>query len=337
VVTSASGKPTGAVVFWDGTTAFAAQPLDANGTAVYLAKFLKAGTHNLTAIYQRNGRYACSTSTPMNLVVNNASSSSSSTTILTASLDSAGTGSLILTANVTAPSGTPAGAVSFYEGSSQIGSAMLSPAGITTLTSPPPGPGSHYITAYYAGNARFSASVASVLWGDASAKQPDFTLGAAPATNNLLGGQTTGVNVAVIPSNGFSRDVALMCVTGTPNLSCRLSPPSVRGGGASLLTIAAYQGAWLPVRFRPAPWPGMVWAAMVLGLAGLSISKRARWRCACGALSLLLLGTAVACRPQGNLSLTPPGAYLVTVTASSMQAGVPISHALYVQVNVTAR
>jgi hypothetical protein len=221
-----------------------------------------------------------------------------------------------------------------------VGEATLGPTGIATLTTPALGTGTHYLLAYYQGNARFGPSMASVLLGDASSKQPDFSLGAAPISSRVPGGQSTTINVAVIPSNGFSGDVALACATGTPNLSCSLAPPSIHGGsGASLLTIAAYasQGTLLPVRLRPTPWQGICWAAMALGLLGLFVPRRIRCRSAFGALSLLLLGTALGCRAQSNLSLTPPGTYLVTVTASSTQAGTQISHVLYVQVNVTAR
>ena len=340
VVNSTSGKPTGAVVFWDGTTAFAAQPLDATGTAVYIATFSTAGTHSLTAVYQQNGSYASSSSSPLNLVVNNSNSSNSSQTVLTASLDPGGTGSLTLTATVTAQRGTPTGGVTFYEGSSQVGEAFLGPTGVATLATPALGPGTHYLTAYYHGNAKFAPSVASVLLGDASSKQPDFSLVAAPMSSSVLEGQSTTVNVAVIPSNGFSGDVALVCATGTPDLSCDLAPSSVHGGsGASTLTIGAYQaqGAFLPVRIRPTPWQGICWAAMVLGLLGLFAPRRVRCRYTIGALSLLLLATALGCRAQSNSSLTPPGTYLVSVTASSIQAGTQISHVVYVQINVSAR
>jgi hypothetical protein len=340
VVTSASGKPTGAVVFWDGTTAFAAQPLDATGTAVYLATFSTAGTHSLTAVYQQNGAYASSSSSPLNLVVNSSISSNSSSTVLTASLDPAGTGALDLTATVTAPNGTPAGSMLFYEGTTQLGGANLGPSGVAMLTSPALGSGPYYLTAYYPGSAKFAPSVGSVLWGNASSKQPDFTLGAAPLSSTMLGGQSTTVNVAVIPSNGFGGAVALSCSTGTPSLSCSLAPPTVYGGnGASLMTITASPGqaAFLPIHLPATPWQQLGLAAMLLGLLGVFVTCRVRSRWAFGALGLIVLGTALGCRPPSMASLTLPGNYQVTVTASSVQAGTQISHALSVQVNVTAR
>lgn len=340
VVTSASGKATGSVVFWDGTIAFAAQPLDGAATAVYIAKFSTVGTHSLTAVYQRNGSYASSSSSPLNLSVTSSTSSNSSQTVLMASLAPGGTGSLNLTAIVTSKSGTPTGGVAFYEDNSLLGVAILGPTGIATLTSPAPGPGTHYVTAYYRGKAGLAPSVASVLLGDTSSKQPDFSLGAAPISNRVLAGLSATVNVAVIPSNGFSGDVALSCATGTPNLSCGLAPSIVRGGsGASTLTIAAYQtqGASLPVRIGPRPWQVISWAVIVLGILGLIVPRRVRCRYAFAALALILLTTALGCGPQVVMSLTPAGDYLVTVRANSVLAGKQISHIVYVQVNVTAR
>jgi len=338
VVSSSSGKPTGSVVFADGTTAFAAQPLDATGTAVYLATFFTVGAHSLTAVYQRNGSYGSSTSSPVNLQVNTSSSVSSSSTVLTASLETGEADSLNLTAIVNAANGTPAGKVTFYEGSSLLGQALLSPLGIATLSSPTPGPGTHYLTAYYHGDAKLAPSMASILLGDESSKQPDFSLGA-PISSSVLAGRSTTVNVAVIPSNGFSGNVALSCATGTPTLSCSLAPSTVGGGsGVSTLAITAYQDrvAFLPVRIRATPWQAICLAAMVLGLLGLFVPRRVRCRYAFGALSLLLLTTALGCGPQTMMSLTPPGNYLVTVTASSVQAGKQISHVVYMEINVAA-
>jgi hypothetical protein len=123
-------------------------------------------------------------------------------------------------------------------------------------------------------------------------------------------------------------------------LSCRLTPQVVSGGGGvSMLTIAAYssESTLLPVTVRRTPWLGILWAAIVLGLASLCLPRRFRVRFAFGALSLLLVGTSLGCRPQSTLSLTPPGTYLVTVAASSAGAGAQISHVLLVQVNVTGR
>ena len=340
-VGSVSGKPTGGVVFWDGTIAIAAQPLDATGTAVYLATFSTAGTHSLTAVYQQNGSYASSTSSPLNVVVSSSAASSSSKTVLTAGLDSAGTGSVTLTAIVTAAGDAAVGGVAFYEGGSQLGEATLGSTGVATLGIPALGPGTHYLVAYYPGNARLGASMASMLWGDASSsKQPDFSLGAAPGSSSIVRGQSASLNVAVIPSNGFSGNVALACSTGTPSLSCSLAPASLHGGGgASLLTIGTYPGqsAVLPVRFHPGPWLVMVIAAIALGLSELFVSRRVRCVYALGVLCLAGLVISLGCRPPSNSSLTPPGSYVVTVTASSAQAGGQISHVLYVQVSVSAR
>jgi hypothetical protein len=76
---------------------------------------------------------------------------------------------------------------------------------------------------------------------------------------------------------------------------------------------------------------------LILGLLGSLAPKRVRRLYAFGALSLLLLITAAGCGARTITSLTPPGSYLVAVTASSMQAGKQIAHVTYIQINVTAR
>ena len=339
VVTSTSGTPTGSAVFWDGTTALAAQPLDASGSAVYTATFSAAGTHSLTATYRQNGSYGASSSSPLKLMVSSASSSSASITLLEAAWDPAGADSVTLTATVTAPHGTPAGSVVFLEGSSQLGSATIGPAGIASYASLPLRLGTHYLTAYYPGNSRFAPSVSSGLLVDASAKRPDFSICAAPASADMRLGQSRVVQVAIIPKNGFNSNVVLSCSTGTPSLSCRLDPATVGGGsGTSSLTIATLsnRNSHLLVPFNPMRWRGLLLAAIVLALLPFLAPKSARRRFALCALCLLCLGMALGCGSATDQAVTPADAYVVTVTGTSAQAGAAVIHALQFQVTVSA-
>jgi hypothetical protein len=337
VVTSTSGMPTGAAVFWDGTTALAAQPLDATGSAVYTATFSAAGTHSLTASYRQNGSYASSSSSPLNLVVSSASASNSSATVLEATWSSAGADSVTLTATVTAPRGTPTGRVIFLEGSSLLGGAVIGPTGIASYTSSPLASGTHYLTAYYPGNSRFTPSVSSVILVDVSSKRPDFSISAAPASASLVRGQSTVVQLAIIPSNGFSANVVLSCSPGSPNLACHLDPPTVPGGsGTSRLTIAAHtsQAGGSPFRLEPTRWRGLWLAAMVLALLPLLMPRPVRCRLALCALCLLYLGAAFGCGSPIDSALAPTTTYVVTVTGSSVQSGAAVAHSLQVQVTV---
>src|SRR5208337_232812 len=67
-VSSASGTPSGSVVFSDGTAPIGTVPL-ANGTAVLSTWVSGIGTHSITAAYQGDANFASSTSSPQTLTV----------------------------------------------------------------------------------------------------------------------------------------------------------------------------------------------------------------------------------------------------------------------------
>ena len=67
--------------------------------------------------------------------------------------------SVTFTATVTATSGTPAGTVMFYDGTTQLGTETLNSSGVATFsTTSALTPGTHTIKAAYAGNSQFKAS-----------------------------------------------------------------------------------------------------------------------------------------------------------------------------------
>jgi hypothetical protein len=338
VVTSSSGTPAGSAVFLDGTTALAAQPLDASGSAIYTATFNTAGTHSLTAMYRQNGRYAASTSSVLNLVVGSAGAASPSATLLEATWSSGGADSVTLTATVKAPHGTPSGAVAFVEGSSQIGEAAIGPTGVASYTSASLAQGTHYLTAYYTGDSKFAASVSSGVLVDALAKRPDFSIGGAPASARVPLGQSATVQLAITPRNGFSSNVSLSCSTGTSDLSCSLEPAMVASGsGTARLTITtlSHRSSHLPLLIKPAHWRGLWAGAIVLGLLPWLMLRSARCRLALCALCLLCLVTAWGCGAATEPTPAPANNYVVTVTANSLQSGAAIVHAVQVQVTVS--
>lgn len=68
-VASASGTPTGTVVFQDGSTALSSAALDSSGMATLTTSSLSTGTHTLTATYSGDSQFAGSTSTTLTQTV----------------------------------------------------------------------------------------------------------------------------------------------------------------------------------------------------------------------------------------------------------------------------
>lgn len=173
--------PTGTVTFKDGSTVMGTGTLsriDRTGnyigtneaiyTATYPMAALSAGAHSLTAIYGGDAYHTPATSMTLNQVVNG---SATTTTTLSSNANPAPSGSSFrLTATVVGGSGGlyPNGSVTFKDGSTVLGSAVLSRVGSTNTavavfntSSNGTSVGTHSMTAIYAGSTTPNVFLAS--------------------------------------------------------------------------------------------------------------------------------------------------------------------------------
>jgi hypothetical protein len=147
--------PTGSVTFRDGTTNLGSATLN-NGVATLTTSALAAGMHSITASYGGVATgvfsFVASTSAAVNQAV--AQPLAPTATALTSSLNPAPVGQAVtFTATVTAVApgfGTPTGSVTFFDGTTSLGSATLNN-GVATLTTSALAAGMHSITASYGG------------------------------------------------------------------------------------------------------------------------------------------------------------------------------------------
>jgi hypothetical protein len=162
-VTALSGTstPTGTVTFLDGTTALGTANLN-SGVAKLNYSALGLGGHSITAVYGGNTSFAGSTSAALAQTVNQ---SGSTTTVKSSANASVFGQSVTFTATVKASSpgkGTPTGTVTFFDGTTMLGTGTLS-AGQATFMTSTLSVGSHPITVSYGGDADFTASTSSTL------------------------------------------------------------------------------------------------------------------------------------------------------------------------------
>jgi hypothetical protein len=116
---------------------------------------LAGGTHSLVAIYNGDADDASGASAPVVVTVLPATSS----TVLASSPDpSVADSAVTFTATVTGSSGVFTGSVVFFADGASIGSAALNATGVATLSDSSLKPGTHSITAAYAGDASNLAS-----------------------------------------------------------------------------------------------------------------------------------------------------------------------------------
>jgi Bacterial Ig-like domain (group 3)/FG-GAP-like repeat/FG-GAP repeat len=159
-VSSGSGTPGGTVVFYNGTTSLGRASL-ANGSTSLSATALSAGSHPITAAYLGSNRFAPASSPVVSQFIDGTATSATS---LRSSLNPSVAGEVVtFTATVTSSSGTPAGTVIFYDGTTaEIGSAALN-GGIASLSVPSLSAAAHSVTAAFQGSGDISPSTSRVL------------------------------------------------------------------------------------------------------------------------------------------------------------------------------
>ncbi|MCX6545926.1 MAG: Ig-like domain repeat protein, partial [Acidobacteria bacterium] len=164
VSSSAPGDaPTGIVTFKDGNTTICAQPLT-SGQATCTTSFAALGYHYITAGYSGAAEFRASASpSPLGLMVGGVPTF---TTLASSPNPSTAGQSVTLTATVTRGGGdiAPPAIVTFFDGTTVLGSATVTSGGVATLeTLALATSGRHGITAQYAGSYGYGASTSAVL------------------------------------------------------------------------------------------------------------------------------------------------------------------------------
>jgi hypothetical protein len=161
-VRSATGAiPTGKVSFKEGTSTIGTVALT-SGAASLSVSNLKVASHSIVAVYNASANFSGSTSLAITQIVNRAST----TTTLTSTPNPSTRGTAVtFTATVLgAYGGTPSNTVTFKDGTTTIGSVVLSSTShqvtfvISTLAV-----GTHNITATFVGGASFAPSTSAIL------------------------------------------------------------------------------------------------------------------------------------------------------------------------------
>jgi trimeric autotransporter adhesin len=150
---------TGSVTFYDGTNSSGSGTISGT-TAHYTSSSLAVGTHSVTAIYSGDGTYSGSASGVVTQVVNKAIPT---VTVATSGTPTSRGVSITFTATVSSlPTSVPTGTVTFYDGSTVIGTGQIS--GTTaTMTTSVLAAGTHIITANYAGDTHFAAATSGAI------------------------------------------------------------------------------------------------------------------------------------------------------------------------------
>ena len=201
---------------------------------------LGAGTHNVGAMYPGDASRAASQSESVPLT---GAALTATSTVLTAAPNPVITGQTVtLTATVTpSPTDTPVGTISFFSGSTLLGTASLNSSGVATLTTTSLSSGSDVITAVYSGNAGFATSTSSEL---SVSVATTFSVAAPPTPFTVGAGGSVKINITVPPVGGSFDSVVTMSASGLPaGDTVTFNPSTVTPGASGAVTVMTVQTA----------------------------------------------------------------------------------------------
>ncbi len=230
------GTPTGTVAFLDGTSTLGTATVSA-GRASFKISTLAVANNAITAVYSGDTTFAGSTSPTLNQTVNQ---DATRTTVTASSKKSVFGQSVTFTATVTARSpggGTPAGQVTFMDGSTQLGNATLS-GGTATLTISSLSVGTTDITVVYGRDTDFLSSTSTAL--DHRVNQDSTTTVISSSSNPSVHGQPvtfTATVAAAAPGGGTPTGMVTFYDGSTV-----LDTATLSGGVASFETSALSVG-----------------------------------------------------------------------------------------------
>ncbi len=172
------GVPTGNVTFVDGSTILGTVALDATGEVTFITSTIAAGSHTIQASYSGDAAFAASSSS-MTQTVNPASTSTAA--ISSASPSLVGQSVTFTATVIDAMSAMPTGNVTFFDGTTTIGTGTLDSTGHAKLNTSALAVGIHTIKVLFGGSASFSASSAQFTQMVAKSTTTTLTSSAHPS------------------------------------------------------------------------------------------------------------------------------------------------------------
>jgi hypothetical protein len=221
--------------------------------------------------------------------------------------------------------GRPAvtGTVSFYDGSTLLGTAMLS-SGQSTFTTNSLSPGTHTVRAVYSGDTNFNPNTSSNLSITVAAVAPGFTVTSSVSSLTITGGSQGLVTLNLAANASFSGTVTLTCAGLPANATCAVNPDSIvlsAGSTKEATLVIGTTGTHAQLHHSGTPWEAA--AASLATLFGFFFFGRKRVRLFVTLSAVLILSVAgllAGCNGGGNnpktsAPTTAAGTYNVTVTA----------------------
>jgi hypothetical protein len=347
--------PVGTVTFYESTNPIAANTsntaapiagsatlgtvtLDATGKATLPLASLLVGTHNLYACFTsainksgtKNFQPSCTASSPQTIITPPPAPLLTATLLRTSADPSPQGAAVSFTANVETTGAfviTPGGTVTFYDGTTSIGTATLDATGSAVLTTSSLALGTHIISVSYGGSSIMAASTSAtlneIIVDPLTAAGTGFLLQIAPTTVPVFVGSTGTATVQVVALTNFNEPVELTC-SGLPAQSSCLFAQSIIpvGGGTTqlLLSSGSPHACDNDTPFLSTMGGSSSLSLLLLSTLTLCFARRRRklQGIALAALLLVLPGMLAGCSGSNCTDFAvKPGDYSFTITAHS--------------------
>jgi hypothetical protein len=326
--------PTGNVVFIVDDTPQQSAILSSSGSCQAAFNNLAGGPHSVVAQYSGDSTLSPS-SNSLTVTMQPAPVNIS----LVSSHDSIDLGkSVTFTATVQRQSGaaSPAGTVTFQDGSTSLGTVPLSNGGIAAYTTSALSAGTHAVSASYSGDSNFSGSTSATMTQTVMA--PDFTAVSSPSSLDIQRGQSGVASISITAIGGYSGTLNLSCANLPAEAACAFVPSSLALGGASsqnsLLTVTIAARNLAGLNSTGTHGQTFTLAAFLLGFPLLMCAGYRSRKMRLLIMSLtLIVGVSFwmsGCGSGGGTPSSPSASYSVPVTVSAGN----ISHTLNLTVIV---
>ena len=330
LVTGNGATPTGSVNFLVNGAVVGTSTLS-GGKATFTDSALLAGAYSVTAQYLGDTDDSASTSIAASLTV----ATIPTTTVLTSGTTTGANPQVVLVAavlnNGTGP--VPTGTVTFYNGTTMLGSATVDSTGAATITPSLALNTSYSVDAVYSGDAEHGSSTSSAL--TVSGTPVDFGVTVTPATVTMASSQNATVTVTITSNANFSGAIGLGCSSLPAAVNCHFASVSLNlpaGGSVSTqLTIDTNNplgGGSSAMNRRPGDRRFSL-AGLFLPLSlgfGLIFWRWRRRYAQVLTIALVLVLTAAAFVATGcsgfSQNTAAPGTYVIQVTGTSTSSDV---------------
>ena len=256
---SSLGVPTGTVTFYNGSAVIGSATLS-SGVASLMTTILPVGTDQVTCKYSGDTAYlssACNT-----VAVSIAVAPTTTNLTVAPSPGYLGQG-ITLSATTTSLSPlNPGGTVSFFDGSTNIGSSQINGSGMATLTTSSLAVGTHALTASYTGGQQFGSSTSPAIQEEILASS--FSLTISPSSITVQDGQQGTATIQLASLGTFAGPVGLTYGALPQYGSATISPAKVTlvagGTASSSIVFKTYAATFTGALAKPRSqgWPAVL-------------------------------------------------------------------------------